>query len=204
MDFLVEWLVFVLFVCLEKPPDTAAHDALHADAGLHEAAELLAAEIHADGRELEGDREVVLCIAAVREEIPRTRGHLGIQAHMLPVQPRKLHQRHRAETAQLELPVGRLVAVLVHTDGRCRHIVAQDHPAEAQPVIHIMDILHPRGAEHMRILEGCMAQGKHRPEHLAHHIGELRNRGLSIHDGNLVTILVVLGKDGENGYNTKY
>ena len=122
---------------------------------------------------------------------------------MLPVQPRELHLRHRADDPEIELPVGRLLALAVHVHRRRRHVIAQDRPAEAQPVVDIVDILHARGAEHMRILEGRMAQGKHRPEHLAHHIGELRNGVLSIRDGKLVPVLVILGKDGHNEDNTQ-
>ena len=197
------WFGFANAVGLEHPADTAAHDALPADAGLHEPAELLTAEVHADGRGLEGERNIVLRIAAVREEQPRARGQLGIQAHVRPVQPRELHQRHRAQAAQLEIAVGRLVAVLVHTDGLRRHIVAQDRPAEAEPVIGIMHILDPRGAVHMRILERSMPQGEHHPEHLAQHIGKLRNSELPIRNGKLVPVLVILGKDGHNDDKTQ-
>ena len=61
-----------------------------------------------------------------------------------------------------------------------------------------MHILHARGAEHMRILERGMSQGEHRSEYFAHHIGKLRNRGLPIHNGKLVPVLVILGIGGRD------
>ena len=139
---------------LEEPADPHVHKALHADTQLREPAERLAAEVHADGRRLEGKREIVLGILAlVGEGESRARGQLGIQAHVLPVQPRELHLRHRADDPEIELPVGRLLALAVHVHRRRRHVIAQDRPAEAQPVVDIVDILHARSADEMRILE---------------------------------------------------
>ena len=66
-----------------------------------------------------------------------------------------------------------------------------------------MHILDPRGTVHVRILERGMPQGKHHPEHLAHHIGKLRNRGLPIRNGKLVPVLVILGKNGHNDDQTQ-
>ena len=198
VDYLV-WLVY----SLEQPADAAAHEALHAESRFHEPAELLAPEVHANGRRLEGEHEVVLGFAAIGEGKSPTGGQLGVQAHVRPVQPRELHDRHHARHAQLELPVGRLVPVAGHGQRRRRHIVAHRRPAEAEPIVDIMDILHAHGADHLRILEREMPDRERRPEHPAHHIGELRNRKLSIRNGKLVPVLVILGKDGHNDDNTQ-
>ena len=195
VDGLVVWLYLVGCKLLEKPADTHVHEALHAETQLREPAERLAAEVHADGRRLEGERKIVLGVAAlVGEGEPRTCGQLGIQADMLPVQPRELHLRHRAHESERELPVGRLVPVAVHVHGLGRHIIAHDRPAEAQPVIDIVDVLHAHAADEMRILEREMPQREHRPEHAAQHIGRLRHGDLAVRDGELILVRVVLGK----------
>ena len=206
VDRLVDWLYLVWFdsirfrsktgMRLEKPPDACVHETLHAGAHLHEPAERLAAEVHAHERDLRGKPEIVLGLAVIGEGIPRAEPQLGIQAHALPVIPRELHHGHRAEIPQPELPVGRLRPVAGHVHRVGRHIVAHDRPAEPQPAIHIVDILRTHASEEKRVLEREMPHGERRPQDPARHIRHLRQRELSIRDGKLVPVLVILGKDG--------
>ena len=189
---------------LEKPPDAGAQDALHADTQFRETAELLAAEVHADGRELGGKTEPVLGLAVAGEGIPGPETQLGIQAHALPVEPGELHHGHHAEIAHLEFPVGRFRPVAGHIHGGGRRVVDDERASEAQPVIDIADILYAHSPDEIRILEGEMPEGKSRPQHTSRHIRKLRKRELAVRDRKLIPILVVLGKDGEKNCNTKY
>ena len=178
---------------LELPAQAGAHEALHSDAEIHETAEGLAAEVDADRGDLARPGEVFPERVFVIEGQSGADAELGIQAHVRPVEPGELHHGHRAHEAEVELPVGGLVPVAVHRIGVRGHVVAQDHPAEAEPVIDIMDILYAGGAVHMGIVESEVPEGERRAQRASENVDELRDGDLPVGEGEFILVLVVLG-----------
>ena len=140
---------------LEEVPEAAGEDAVHADAELHEAAEVLAAGLEAEEAELDAGGQVVIVLSKCGEDSGR---EAGVHCHLLAAEPVGLGGETEVAGDDIGIALACDVAVGILGGHHQSVFLPGDVESQPEPVIASVKVLHLDGAGAQYFLRCGVAQ----------------------------------------------